>query len=78
MEIQISALYLPSTKKQQEMLPGNAKEENKISQEGLRKEGSLGGLKNQNGEHTVNIYKSNIIETQELARTLFPVENSYK
>ena len=64
MEIQTSNLYLPSTNKQQETLPANAKEENKISQEGLRKEGSQGGLRNQNGEHTANICKSNIIETQ--------------
>ena len=36
----------------------------------------LRGLRNQNGDHLVNICESNIIETQvsELARILFPVE----
>ena len=41
------------------------------------------GLKNQNGEYLVNLYKSNTLETQviflmgsELARTFFPFEST--
>ena len=74
-EIQISPICTCpqcSTKKYQETFPANAckrREEN-------TKRRYSNGLRNQNGEHIVNICELNILET--LAKTLFPVESSYK
>ena len=53
----------PSTNKQQEtlmqVLPSKAKEEKKYSTGSYSR-----GLRNQNGEHLVNLCKSNILEIQ--------------
>ena len=65
-QINRTCLYLPKNSREHKCMGCQLKSNKKIAQEGIQR-----GLRNQNGEHLVNLCESNIFE----AKVIFPIVN---